>query len=748
MARSVSWLAGLFYLFIPMKKELKEKWKETAKTGYVAEVHFDSDTNEVTVASIHKIVSEGKTGTYYSTIEIHLPYDGNVHTANVKNISGAGHGYINKTEDTLPDYESITKKEAEEYISDAIARYPKFDLTNSLTKSILKKMGLEIDKSNIKAVINAAINRLKKIAKGIRDRNADLRKSLRRKKEEKEAKTRNPQKDKCKFEPGDWIMFIGSDAAERVIHAIDADKGGIVITSIFNDKRRSYNGEDYTLYEKKVPNPKYDIGKTIGDLRVSSYFYHTTAEKMMYVVRNESDPESLDMNIEEGDLLFEAGKLVVRKTKAETFETLRGELQRKLQIGYNAAEGLVVRLKAEGVWSESKEQLKPVPGSSSPIQVTNVQTRYIHTDVKRFQNRQNEYSEESKNRIVQAYDNGTFDFAKFDPITIWQDPRDNKFYVLSGHSRFAAFKELGNRDKTFKSIPARVFVGTEEQAIDLALNSNVLSTKESDMERGIYYHNQRNQCEIRRKKDGLGKELTCEQETELKCRENEGKNAPYILALSYLNPDGYLADSMKRVGADKGTDDANIIRTIAGWVGDIRKRYPDVSDAQETEIAKYLIGGGYGSKSNQFKNKEKFIMRFQFAFDKWKRRGADPLESLNIANAIAKTAFEQEYDERLAKAEQAYQEAKADYDTKHLQYWRWVTEGKMTVEEMNAKEKQLVAYVNKCLDEKKRILGQRDDVKKANAAQQTLWGFTRKKKPTRANRRRRPLNGNDINVTL
>lgn len=246
------------------------------------------------------------------------------------------------------------------------------------------------------------------------------------------------------------------------------------------------------------------------------------------------------------------------------------------------------------------------------------------------------------------------------------------------------------------------------------------------MERAIYYHNQRNQCEISNHVSGLGRVVNCAQITEDKCREQEGKNAPYILSLSYLNPDGFLADSMKRIGADKGSDDANIIRTIAGWVGDIRKRFPDVSDAQETEIAKYLINGGYGSKSTQFKNKEKFILRFQYAFDKWQKRGANPSESLNLANSISKSTFEKEYDERLAKAEQLYQEAKADYEQKHNKYWLAVTTGKITLDKMNELEKPLVDYVNKCLDEKKRIMGQKEDVKKANAAQYTLWGVRRR----------------------
>lgn len=364
------------------------------------------------------------------------------------------------------------------------------------------------------------------------------------------------------------------------------------------------------------------------------------------------------------------------------------------------------------------------PADNSPISVLNFEVSRINTDVKRFQNRQNEYSEDSKNRIVDAYKSGRFDFSKFDPISIWYDKQKNKYFVLSGHSRLAAFKELGKSDKVFKRIPARIFQGSEAQAIDFALNSNVLSTKETDMERAIYYNKMRQTCEIANYKalQGLGKVVDCAKLAEDKCRENEGKNATYIINLSYLNPEGFLADSMRKIGADKGTDDANLIRTIADWVGDLRKQFPDISDLQETEIAKYLLNGGYGSKSTQFKNKRAFALRFKYCFDKWKQRGADPLVSLNLENSLSKSEFEKEYDARYAKAAQDLEDARAEYEEKHKKYWAAVTAGEITMERMNELEKPLVDYVNKCLDEKKRVMGQKDDVKKASSAQQSLWG--------------------------
>ena len=119
-------------------------------------------------------------------------------------------------------------------------------------------------------------------------------------------------------------------------------------------------------------------------------------------------------------------------------------------------------------------------GKQSVISFSMIPIRQIHTDTVRFQNRRNAYSEDIKNRIVDAWRNGSFDWQKFDPITVWMDNGQNKLFVLSGHSRLAAFREIAQHDGRFAMIPARTFVGSEEQAVDLALNSNTLSTKETD----------------------------------------------------------------------------------------------------------------------------------------------------------------------------------------------------------------------------------------------------------------------------
>lgn len=360
--------------------------------------------------------------------------------------------------------------------------------------------------------------------------------------------------------------------------------------------------------------------------------------------------------------------------------------------------------------------------SSNKVDIVDISINEIYTDEKRFQNRKNAFSEDSKNRIINAVKNGTFDWAKFDPILLWFDPIAKRNFVLSGHSRYAAFKELAKVNKDFSKIPSRFFKGTEAEAIDIALNSNTLSTKETEVERSMYYNRQQNTCEMKNLK-GLGAKTDCEKEVETLCREAEGKNANYILNLSYLNPEGYLIDTLARLGAEKDNDSTNVLRTIANWIGEARRKNPDISNEQETEIAQFLLNGGYGNKTGQFRNKEQFNERLDYSFNKWKARGAKPSDALNLANTLSKSSFEKEYDDRLANAKEALDNAIKEHEEKYKKYLYAVMDGSMNQERMDELMKPIIGWVNKARTEYDRVRGQKDEVKKASSAQTSLFGF-------------------------
>lgn len=365
---------------------------------------------------------------------------------------------------------------------------------------------------------------------------------------------------------------------------------------------------------------------------------------------------------------------------------------------------------------------------SDKVDIVDISINEIYTDEKRFQNRKNAFSEDSKNRIINAVKNGTFDWAKFDPILLWFDPVAKRNFVLSGHSRYAAFKELARISnlpkvkKAWSKIPSRFFKGTEAEAIDIALNSNTLSTKETEVERAMYYNRQRNTCEMKNLK-GLGAKTDCEKEVETACREAEGKNANYILNLSYLNPEGFLIDTLARLGAEKDNDSTNVLRTIANWIGEARRKNPEISNEQETEIAQFLLNGGYGNKTGQFRNKEQFNERLDYSFNKWKARGAKPSDALNLANTLSKSSFEKEYDDRLANAKEALDNAIKEHQEKYKKYLYAVMDGSMNQERMDELMKPIIGWVNKARTEYDRVRGQKDEVKKASSAQTSLFGF-------------------------
>ncbi|MBN2683413.1 MAG: DUF1738 domain-containing protein, partial [Bacteroidales bacterium] len=320
-----------------------------------------------------------------------------------------------------------------------------------------------------------------------------------------------------------------------------------------------------------------------------------------------------------------------------------------------------------------------------------------------------------------------FDWSKFDPIVIWKDPQLQKYFVLSGHSRLAAFKELAKTGYIIdgyglSNIPVKVFKGSESEAIDFALNSNTLSTKETEVERALYYAKQRNLCE-RKQVAGLGVISDCEKEVIEKIKNSEGKNSNYIINLSYLNPEGFLMQSLTNMGVEKDNDSTNVLRTIANWIGEARKNNAEILNTQEDEIAKFLLNGGYGNKSGQFKNKVQFNERLKYSFDRWKAAGADPSRTLNLANTLSKSTFEQDYDLRLARAKEDHDNAIAEHSEKYNKYLYALLEGSITQERMDELMKPILLYVEKAKSEYERIRKQKETVRDAAKNQLTLFGI-------------------------
>ena len=204
----------------------------------------------------------------------------------------------------------------------------------------------------------------------------------------------------------------------------------------------------------------------------------------------------------------------------------------------------------------------------------------INIDKKRFQNR-SKLNQTVLNNIVENY-NPTI----LDPLIVWQEK--NKTFLLAGHHRLEATKIKG-----IKTISVKFFKGTEKEAIHFAkVESNSNRSLETPIERAKIYRELRN--------DGLTKKEVLE-----KAKKIEGKNANYIINLSYLKTNGaVLVDLSSFEDADK--QNIAIIEKVADWIGQAFRNYHTLlTGAQEKEMYDFLIS----KDSLRIKTKVEFLQK-------------------------------------------------------------------------------------------------------------------------------------------
>lgn len=352
------------------------------------------------------------------------------------------------------------------------------------------------------------------------------------------------------------------------------------------------------------------------------------------------------------------------------------------------------------------------------IPVTN-----LNFDTKNFQNREDEYSQTSVDRIIDAVEDGDFNWAVFDPITVWKKPDNGKYYVLSGHSRSEAFRRLALQNaqaqgRKFDKIPAKVFKGTFEQAKELALNSNTLSTKETDLERANYYRDRREKLLAQGVKPSEVKKRLLEL-----AKKNEGKNANKIIYMSYLDPRGIVADAVKNLAVSSGQDRERIA-VVAEWIGHLRYMFPQLTTMHENELYRFLVTGGHYGKD--IRNFADFAKRVQTAIEKhteWGQFHAD--QSLDMERNMGKSENERRYDAKLARLKQEWTDAENTLTRKLGEFKaRQKKDSRITDEQIiNA----VRPYKDDALVAKAEYLAFRDkrgDYLKADERQMSLFGRT------------------------
>lgn len=364
-----------------------------------------------------------------------------------------------------------------------------------------------------------------------------------------------------------------------------------------------------------------------------------------------------------------------------------------------------------------------------PVQLINANARYkqqakqqpsdivliplgeVFTNPEWFQNRDKAFSLRSVENIVNAVETNTFTWANFDAITVWFF--EGKYYILSGHSRTEAFTRLCAAKATaqgrdFCRIPAKVVVGiTLPEAKRIAMESNTLSTRESDLERAQYY----------RRQLATGTPL---QEVRAAAARMEGKESVKVLAFAYLNPAGKTVSGMRALeNADQTS--RNNLANIARWIGNARQTVTVLTDRHENELYDWLVNDrAYGTAKGQISNETEFKSRLAAILQK--RTAFGVLEdSLNIQGSITKSPTEQTYDGQLTEALQLVNDLEKQYKDKI----RSLTERKATEAQVQELTAGLQASLTRARVNYQNLLLKRNEVAQAARNDLSLFGIGR-----------------------
>ena len=258
----------------------------------------------------------------------------------------------------------------------------------------------------------------------------------------------------------------------------------------------------------------------------------------------------------------------------------------------------------------------------------------IHTDEKRFQGR-DKLNEDAVERIAK-----NFNYKDQDPIHIWKDPKDGKYYVLSGHHRLEGAKRADGITKV-KVVDKSADFKTEEDAINFAKReANYNRTQETIIESANTLRDLINQERNETDKGKLEKIRTQIKDFLRMLM----ANATSVRNLAYLNPKGKVISALKNL--ERSNDDTyNFVLGRAKWIGAVREKYPVITDEHERELFDSLMSEE-GVKA--ITNKADFLKKVG---DIVKSSNFDAKLPINILNLTSKSYLETEWEEKMKELE-------------------------------------------------------------------------------------------------
>jgi len=213
-------------------------------------------------------------------------------------------------------------------------------------------------------------------------------------------------------------------------------------------------------------------------------------------------------------------------------------------------------------------------------QVYNIPLKKIKVLPKIFQGRTVPFAKSTVAKIVRE----GFDKSQ-EPIIIFTD-KDYKNIVISGHSRYEAAKQLyAKNDKSLKTIPVKYFKGDLDEAIDYAVIESNRSGKSEGIESDIKAY-------IRATERGYNKDFL----------RSIFKSDSYIDTLRNLSKLNAHGEFIKQLSKTSSKSFPYLLRN-AGWVGTLRKIYPELANAHEKEMWNFFYekgGKGLNVKKQSF----------------------------------------------------------------------------------------------------------------------------------------------------
>ena len=225
-------------------------------------------------------------------------------------------------------------------------------------------------------------------------------------------------------------------------------------------------------------------------------------------------------------------------------------------------------------FSDKKKDLKGgVSVDAEGLGTIKTHPKYVTIDESKFQPRE-EYNQAIIDDIAE-----NFDPAKWDEPIVWEDPKTDEYYIVSGHHRHLGVLKGGFSAATYKVLPK----GTSlEEAINMSEEGNLARTEQTDFENAGVVRRRVNRGDTLKKVQEDLPGLT------------KGK-VTKLLKLSYLDPGGEFKSNYYNI------NEFPRIVSMSEYVGGLRKKYDWMSNTHENDIFRYLyVENGVSGDTDKF----------------------------------------------------------------------------------------------------------------------------------------------------